>query len=76
MQLAQKAVELAENRLIKDSFPEYYDGQNGRLIGKEARIYQTWTIAGLLAAKELIANPKHLDLISFEETVEIPYCNL
>jgi Alkaline and neutral invertase len=46
------------------------------LIGKEARIYQTWTIAGLLAAKELIANPKYLDLISFEETVEIPYCNL
>jgi hypothetical protein len=75
-ELAQKAVEIAETRLIRDNFPEYYDGKNGRLIGKEARIYQTWTIAGLLAAKELIVNPQHLDLISFEETVEIPYCNL
>jgi hypothetical protein len=38
------------------------------LIGKEARKYQTWTIAGLLVAQELIANPEYLKLLSFEET--------
>jgi Alkaline and neutral invertase len=73
-ELAQKAIKIAETRLIADNFPEYYDGKNGRLIGKEARIYQTWTIAGLLAAKELIQNPRHLDLISFGENVESPEC--
>ncbi len=70
-ELAQKAIEIADTRLIKDNFPEYYDGKNGRLIGKEARIYQTWTIAGLLAAKELFLNPQHLDLISFGENESI-----
>jgi hypothetical protein len=67
VELAQRAIEIAESRLIRDRFPEYYDGKNGRLIGKEARIYQTWSIAGLLAAKEIIANPAYLDLITFEE---------
>lgn len=66
-ELAQRAIELAESRLIGDRFPEYYDGNKGRLIGKEARIYQTWTIAGLLAAKELMINPEYLKLMSFEE---------
>lgn len=73
-ELAQKAIKIAETRLIADNFPEYYDGKNGRLIGKEARIYQTWTIAGLLAAKELSLNPRHLDLISFGENVKSPEC--
>jgi len=30
---------------------EYYDGKRGRLIGREARKFQTWTIAGFLAAQ-------------------------
>lgn len=57
---------------MHDKFPEYYDGKNGRLIGKEARSYQTWTIAGLLAAKELLANPEYIKLISFDEGIENP----
>lgn len=65
--LAQKALEVAEKRLGRDQWPEYYDGRNGRLIGKEARKFQTWTIAGYLFAKELLANPDHLALISFGE---------
>jgi len=43
--VAEGAIALAETRLIEDRFPEYYDGKQGRLIGKEARIYQTWTLA-------------------------------
>ncbi|WP_250121483.1 glycoside hydrolase 100 family protein [Chroococcidiopsis sp. CCMEE 29] len=74
IELAQKAIEIAQNRLSEDQWPEYYDGKNGRLIGKEARKYQTWTIAGLLVAQELIANPAHLELISFEENTELMTC--
>lgn len=68
--LAQRAIEIAEKRIGENQWPEYYDGRNGRLIGKEARKYQTWTIAGYLVAKELIANPKHLELFSFDEDWE------
>jgi hypothetical protein len=66
-ELAKKAIAIVEKRLIADQYPEYYDGKNGRLIGKEARLYQTWSIAGLLAAKQLIANPEHLKIITFPE---------
>ncbi|MFB2839705.1 glycoside hydrolase 100 family protein [Floridanema evergladense] len=64
-ELAHHAIAIAERRLLKDHWPEYYDGQDGRLIGKEARKFQTWTIAGYLLAKELIANPDHLKLVTF-----------
>ena len=65
--LAHKALEIAEKRLDEEEWPEYYDGKNGRLIGKEARKYQTWTIAGYLLANKLMANPEHLNLVSFDE---------
>ncbi|MBE8999315.1 glycoside hydrolase 100 family protein [Nostoc sp. LEGE 12447] len=75
-ELAQAAIAIAEKRLFKDQFPEYYDGNNGRLIGKEARINQTWSIAGLLAAKKFVENPDYLELISFAEGLEVPGCSL
>ncbi|UBF28280.1 glycoside hydrolase 100 family protein [Kovacikia minuta CCNUW1] len=62
-ELAHHAIAIAERRLIQDQWPEYYDGPDGRLIGKEARRYQTWTASGYLLAKELIANPDHLKLV-------------
>ena len=65
--VAAKAIEIAEKSLSKDGWAEYYDGKTGRLIGKEARKNQTWSIAGYLLAKELIANPNHLKLFSFDE---------
>jgi len=76
VELAQEAIAIAENRLFEDEFPEYYDGNNGRLVGKEARIYQTWSIAGLLAAKQFLANPDYLELISFAEGLEGPGCSI
>jgi hypothetical protein len=75
-ELAKKAIAIVEKRLIADKYPEYYDGKNGRLIGKEARIYQTWSIAGLLAAKEFIANPEHLKIITFPEMNDTWGCKL
>ncbi|KAM3100800.1 glycoside hydrolase 100 family protein [Phormidesmis sp. 146-12] len=41
-------------------------GRSGHLIGKKARLHQTWSIAGLIAAKELMSNPAHLNLITFQ----------
>ncbi|PHJ57483.1 alkaline invertase [Nostoc linckia z18] len=76
IELAQEAIAIAESRLYQDQFPEYYDGNNGRLIGKEARIYQTWSIAGLLAAKQFLANPDYLELISFPEDLQGPGCSI
>lgn len=64
-EIAQKAIEIAASRLPKDEWAEYYDGKNGRLVGKEARKYQTWTIAGFLLANELMANPQGLNWISY-----------
>jgi hypothetical protein len=74
IEVAHKALDLVEGRLSEDQWPEYYDGKNGRLIGKEARKYQTWTIAGFLVAQELIANPAYLALISFEPNTELTTC--
>jgi glycogen debranching enzyme len=74
--LAERAIKIAENRLVIDKFPEYYDGRNGRLIGKESRIWQTWTVAGLLAAKQLMENPNYLKLISFGESTVSPGCSI
>lgn len=69
-ELGQRAIKIAEKRLRKDEWAEYYDGKSGRLIGKEARRYQTWTITGYLLAKELLADPYHLKLVSFDEFSE------
>ncbi|CAL9166480.1 unnamed protein product [Musa hybrid cultivar] len=66
-QIARRAIELAESRLWKDGWPEYYDGKLGRYIGKQARKFQTWSIAGYLVSKMMLEDPSHLGMISLEE---------
>lgn len=66
-QIAKRAIELAESRLLKDHWPEYYDGKLGRYIGKQSRNFQTWSIAGYLVAKMMLEDPSHLGMISLEE---------
>lgn len=65
--MARNAIELVEKRLSRDGWPEYYDGKTGRYIGKQARKFQTWSIAGYLVAKKMIENPANLLLVSLEE---------
>jgi len=72
--LAERAMEIAELRLMQDDWPEYYDGKNGRLIGKSSRKFQTWTIAGWLLAKLLQENPHCLDFVCCEEDTEAIAC--
>ncbi|KAK8921450.1 Alkaline/neutral invertase CINV2 [Platanthera zijinensis] len=66
-QIARRAIELAETRLLKDGWPEYYDGKLGRYVGKQARKFQTWSIAGYLVAKMMLEDPSHLGMVSLEE---------
>ncbi|KAK7344290.1 hypothetical protein VNO77_13730 [Canavalia gladiata] len=71
IELAQKAVALAERRLLVDSWPEYYDTRTGKFIGKQARLYQTWTIAGFLTSKMLLKNPAMASMLFWEEDYEL-----
>ncbi|OIV96275.1 hypothetical protein TanjilG_05115 [Lupinus angustifolius] len=66
-QIARRALEIAETKLLKDNWPEYYDGTHGRYVGKQARKCQTWSIAGYLVARMMLDDPSHLGIISLEE---------
>lgn len=70
-ELARKAVALAEKRLPVDQWPEYYDTRYGRFIGKQARLHQTWTIAGYLTSKLLLDNPQLASILSWNEDYEL-----
>ncbi|ESW31775.1 hypothetical protein PHAVU_002G266600 [Phaseolus vulgaris] len=69
--IAAKAVEIAERRISRDRWPEYYDTKRSRLIGKQSRLYQTWSIAGYLVAKLLLADPSKANILITEEDSEL-----
>ncbi|CAN4108938.1 unnamed protein product [Withania somnifera] len=69
--LAKKAVDLAETRLRVDQWPEYYDTRYGKFTGKQARLYQTWTVAGFLTSKMLLENPETASLLFWEEDYDL-----
>ncbi len=74
--LADRAMAIAEIRLAEDDWPEYYDGKNGRLIGKSSRKFQTWSIAGWLLAKLLRENPDCLNYVCLSEDTEAIACTI
>lgn len=55
--IAENAVKIVERRISRDKWPEYYDSKRARFIGKQAHLYQTWSISGYLVSKLLLANP-------------------
>ena len=63
--LATRALKSAAKKLADECWPEYFDGHYGQLVGKEARRFQTWSVAGFLAAYQLLEQPKHQNLIEF-----------
>ncbi|KAL2342973.1 hypothetical protein Fmac_004258 [Flemingia macrophylla] len=69
--IAAKAVEIAERRISRDRWPEYYDTKRSRFIGKQSRLYQTWSIAGYLVAKLLLADPSKANILITEEDSEL-----
>ncbi|KAF3945209.1 hypothetical protein CMV_028403 [Castanea mollissima] len=70
-EVALKAVEVAERRISQDKWPEYYDTKRARFIGKQAQLYQTWSIAGYLVAKLLLANPSAAKSLVNKEDSEL-----
>ncbi|XP_044499897.1 alkaline/neutral invertase A, mitochondrial-like [Mangifera indica] len=70
-ELAQKAVDMAEKRLSADRWPEYYDTRTGKFIGKQSRLFQTWTIAGFLTSKMLLENPDMASLLFWDEDYDL-----
>lgn len=70
-ELARNAIAVAEKKLSADRWPEYYDMRSARLIGKQSRLFQTWTIAGFLTSKLLLENPEKASLLYWEEDYEL-----
>lgn len=70
-EIAARAVEVAEKRLSKDKWPEYYDTKRARFIGKQAHLFQTWSIAGYLVAKLLLADPSAAKILITEEDSDL-----
>lgn len=67
-------MELAEKCLGKENWAEYYDGKTNCLAGREARRYQTWTIAGYIAAQTILTQPDGIDTLIFEEDSDVLGC--
>lgn len=70
-EIAAKAVSVAEKRISKDKWPEYYDTKKARFIGKQSRLFQTWSIAGFLVAKLLLADRNAAKILTTEEDSEL-----
>ncbi|KAI3706470.1 hypothetical protein L6452_24238 [Arctium lappa] len=70
-EIAENAVKVAERRIARDKWPEYYDTKRGRFIGKQARLFQTWSIAGYVVAKQLLANPEAAKILVNVEDMEL-----
>lgn len=56
--------------MSKDHWPEYFDGKHGHYVGKQARKFQNWSIAGFLVAKMMLEDHSHLGMISLEASSE------
>ncbi|KAL5537747.1 hypothetical protein UlMin_043002 [Ulmus minor] len=70
-EMALNAVKVAEKRISNDKWPEYYDTKRGRFVGKQSRLFQTWSIAGYLVAKLLLADPSAAKMLVNEEDSEL-----
>ncbi|KAJ0493066.1 putative six-hairpin glycosidase [Helianthus annuus] len=70
-EIAARAVKIAEGRLAQDKWPEYYDTKRGRFIGKQSRLFQTWTIAGYLVSKLLLTNPNKAKILMTDEDSDL-----
>jgi len=61
--LAERAFNIALNRLSHEDWPEYYDGRSGRLIGRRSNFKQVWSATSLILAHKLLDNPALMNLL-------------
>ena len=64
LDVLERALALIERRVGADEWPEYYDSEDGDLIGRRARLNQTWTAAGYLIATALLEDPTRLEVLA------------
>jgi len=63
--LLQEAYQLLLKRLPKQKWAEYFDGPTGIWMGQQARIHQTWTIAGFLLVHHFLkVNPADASIMT------------
>lgn len=55
--LAERAFALASHKLAREQWPEYYDGRQGRLVGRRANRKQLWSVSSWLVAYHLLQDP-------------------
>ena len=60
--LAEKAVASWEDRLERDRWPEYYEGEHDPQPALRARLNQSWSIGAYLYAKAGLEDQRHIDL--------------
>jgi hypothetical protein len=70
-EMAERALELLEERLEADKWPEYYDGKRGGLIGRRANFYQIWSATGYILAREIQDNRASRDLFDHCTRVDL-----
>jgi hypothetical protein len=64
--------ELMLQRLPEQKWAEYFDGPNGVWIGQQARVYQTWTIVGLLLTHHFLkVNTNDANIMSLPKLKEL-----
>lgn len=64
--LAQRAFDTVCERLPHDSWPEYYDGRHGRLVGRQACRNQVWSATGFILSHKYLENPDVLSRLFHE----------
>lgn len=72
LELAEQALKIMGDRIKRDNWPEYYDSENGGLIGRRANFCQVWSATGLIVAHEILESPesrKLFDQITFGESL-------
>jgi glycogen debranching enzyme len=74
--ILELALESVGPRLARDDWPEYYDGRHGRLVGREARRFQTWTIAGYLIAEILLEKPEAVESLGLKGQDRVAACSV
>lgn len=58
--LARRAFDTACERLVEDGWPEYYDGKNGRLIGRRASFNQVWSASSVILSHKVLQGPDRI----------------
>lgn len=66
-EIAHRVFDQAERALLRDRWPEYYDGRRGNLIGRRAHLNQIWSVAAYLFAHRLLDDGTGIDFFDFQE---------